>query len=136
MTKKAAVKAALAKYIDELGDLEHELAPWRPKLARVEVLRSSIRGIYDKTDPGRMYQASGDRWMVLVGKAGNQSVVDKSELLKLVGPAVFADCAAVSIKALEAKCPKEILGAVVSLEQVGPRPLTVVPVAESSESDG
>jgi hypothetical protein len=131
MTKREQAAAALARMVDELGDLEGEIAPFKAKFARVEVLRSAIRSAYAKADPGRMYQASGERWVCLIGKAGNQSVVDKAELLKRVGPSKFADAANVSIKALEEHFPKEILGAVVSLEPTGPRIITVVPANEA-----
>jgi hypothetical protein len=127
MTKKEAAKAALIKMVDELGDLEEEVGPWKAKLARVETLRASIRAVFARSDPGRMYQAAGERWLCLVGKNGNASIVDKAELLKLLGPAKFAEVASISIKALEENCPKEVLGAVVSLEQRGPRVITVVP---------
>jgi hypothetical protein len=132
MTKREQAAAALAKMVDELGDLEQEIGPHKAKFGRVEVLRSAIRSAFAKADPGRMYQATGERWNCLVGKAGNQSVVDKDELLKRVGPQKFATAATISIKALEENFSQEILGAVVSLEPTGPRTLAVVP-RETSE---
>lgn len=134
VTKREKAAAALAAMVDELGDLEAEIAPHKIKFARVEVLRSSIRSAFAKADPGRMYQAGGERWVCLIGKAGNASIVDKSELLKRIGPAKFAELAGVTIKALEEHVPKEILGAVVSLEPVGPRIITVVPAVNPAES--
>jgi hypothetical protein len=134
MTKKEKAAAALREMVDELGDLEQEIGPYKAKFARVEVLRSSIRSVYVKADPGRMYQASGERWVCLIGKAGNQSVVDTAELLKRVGATKFAEAASITLRALEEAFPKEILGAVVSLEPTGPRIITVVPVNNGAES--
>lgn len=133
VTKKARQAAALAAMVDELGDLEQEIAEHKIKFARVEVLRASIRSAYAKADPGRMYQAAGERWVCLVGKNGNASIVDKAELLKRIGAAKFCELAGVTLKALEEHVPKEILGAVVSLEPIGPRIITVVPV-QAAES--
>lgn len=120
---------------DELGELERELEPFRPKFGRVEVLRAAIRAAFAKGDPGRRYEVSGERWTVLLSKAGNASVVDKAELLKMIGAAKFADCSTITLKALEENVSKDILGAVVSLESIGPRVLTVVPKADSEESE-
>lgn len=117
--------------VDELGDLEQEIGPHKAKFARVEVLRSAIRSAFSKADPTRMYQANGEKWVCLLGKAGNQSVIDKGELLKRVGPQKFCDAASLTIKALEENFSAEILGAVVSLEATGPRILTVVPANEA-----
>jgi hypothetical protein len=133
MTKKEKAAAALASMVDELGDLEAAIAPHKINFARVEVLRSSIRSAYAKQDPGRMYQAAGERWVCLIGKNGNASIVDKPELLKRIGPAKFAELAAVTIKSLEEHVSKEILGAVVSLEPIGPRIITVVPAVQTAE---
>jgi len=133
VTKKEAQQAALAKMVDELGDLEQELEPYKPKFARIDQLRAAIRGVYARADPGRSYQPAGERWMVLLGKQGNLSLVDKPQLLKLVGAAKFADIATISLKALEEKCTPDVLGAVVSLEQIGPRMITIVPAPAAAE---
>lgn len=132
MTKKERAREALAKMADELGELERELEPFKPKFARVEVLRAAIRSAFTRADPGRRYEVSGEHWTVLIGKSGNASIVDKPELLKLVGPSKFADIASITLRSLEEHCAKDILGAVVSLEAVGPRVLTVVPIAEAA----
>jgi hypothetical protein len=135
MTKKERAREALAKMADELGDLEREIAEYRIKAARVEVLRAAIRAAFARADPGKPYRVDGERYVVLLGKAGNASVVDKAELLKLVGPTKFAEVASITLKSLEENCAKDVLGAVVSLEAVGPRVLTVVSRAdESAES--
>lgn len=129
MTKKERAAQALAAMADELGALEKECEAYKPKFGRIEVLRSAIRAAFNKADPGRRYELSGENWTVLIGKAGNASVVHKSELLKLVGPAKFAEAASVTLKALEENFSADILGAVVSLEAIGPRVLTVIPKA-------
>lgn len=121
--------------VDELGDLEKEIEAYKPKFARVEILRAAIRAAFGKSDPGKRYQVEGETWVVLLGKAGNSSVVDKAELLRLVGPARFAAASFLTLKSLEEHFPKDILGAVVSLEAVGPRVLTVVAKADNAAAE-
>lgn len=120
---------------DELGELEKEIEPYKPKFGRIEVLRSAIRSAFARADPGKRYEVAGASYVVLVGKAGNASVVDKPELLKLVGSSKFAEIAQITLKALEENCAKDVLGAVVTLEAVGPRVLTVVEKAAAEEAE-
>lgn len=136
MTKKQRAAEALAAMADELGELEKEIEPHRPKFARVDVLRAAIRAAFAKGDPGKRYQVDGETYTVLLGKAGNVSVVHKSELLKLVGPAKFSECASITLKALEDNFSADVLGAVVSLEAIGPRVLTVVAKSAAAAETG
>ncbi len=127
MTKKEAASTALVGMIDELGDLEREVQPYRIKIARAEALRAAVRASFRGCSEPNV-AAEGKRWRVLLGPAGNQSTVDVPALVKLIGPALFAKLATVTVKALQTHCPPDVLGAVVSTEPNGPRSLTLTPL--------
>ena len=133
MTKAQKAAAQLAAMVDELGDLERETQPWRPKLARVEALRSAVRAVYAKADPGATYQASGRRWICMVGPNGNQSTVDRTALVDMIGPKKYAELSTISVKALAGAVGADVLGVVVTMQPAGPRSLAIVPVAAPTE---
>ncbi len=128
MTKKQTADQALAAMVDELGDLEGETQPWRAKIARVDTLRAAVRAAFRDRDPTKSFQARGERWECLLGPSGHMSIVDRSMLLKLIGPTQYAHISTVSLKAMQAECGADVLGAVVSTEPTGPRSLSVIPV--------
>lgn len=115
--------------VDELGDLERDVQPYRAKLARVEALRAAIRATFGKGDPALTYQAPGARWLCMVGPCGNQSTVDRAALVEILGPKKFAELANVSVKSLQTAVGADVLGVVVSMQPIGPRPISVVPTS-------
>lgn len=133
MTKKENALAALVLITDELGDLEAEVAPWRAKFARVEVLRAALRAAFASADAGKSFRSEGERWAALIGPMGGVSVVDRLALLKLIGPKKFVAIAAVSLKAIEEAHGAGVVGAVVSVEPRGPRSLALVPAAAKAK---
>jgi len=133
MTKKENAVAALASLTDELGDLEQELAPWRQKFARVEVLRAALRAAFASGDAGKSFKTEGERWAALIGPMGGVSVVDRPALWKLIGSRKFVEIAAVSIKAITDACGAGVVGAVVSVKPTGPRSLALVPAPPAAK---
>ena len=129
MTAVQTAAAALGSLVDELGDLEAELAPLKAKIARAEVIRAAIRGAYKDASPAGSYQAHGERWSTLLSPMGNQSVVDVAALYGRVGAKTFLEMATVSLKAITDKCGAEVLGLVVSTRMSGPRQLSTIPAA-------
>ena len=134
MTKAQKAAAQLAAMVDELGELERETQPWRPKLARVEALRSAVRAVYAKSDPGATYKASGRRWICMVGPNGNQSTVDRAALIDIIGAKKYAELSTVSVKALSGAIGADVLGVVVTMQPAGPRSLAIVPVEAPVEA--
>lgn len=117
----------LSQMADELGDLEHELAPLKAKIKRAESLRASLRGAYKDTPAATSIAVAGERWHVLLGPCGNESVINTTRLLDLVGSQKFIELASVSLKALQERCPAGIVGAVVATQMSGTRSLSIVP---------
>ena len=111
--------------VDELGDLERDLAPWKPKIARAEALRKALRAPYKDADPNATFTLDGERWRAIVNPAGNETYVDKSTLLKLIGSVRFAELASVTVAALS-QVTADIAGAVTKQSQTGTRKLSLV----------
>jgi hypothetical protein len=127
MTKKDMRAAALVDLVDELGDLERELQPWRAKFSRIEALRAALRAAFARSDVKETFRAEGERWAVQIGVPGSVSVIDREALLKMIGPKKFASIANISLKSLEAACGADVVGAVVSMQPTGPRSLAILP---------
>lgn len=111
---------------DELGDLDLELAPMRAKLKRADAIRLAIRETYADDLPGGHYSVHGERWTVLIGAKGNESVVNIPALYKLAGPKLFLEVVSASIKAITEKCGAAVLGACVSTRMTGTRSLALM----------
>jgi hypothetical protein len=125
MTRQESAADARAAMVDELGDLENETRPYKAKLARIEVLRKALRAPFSDQDPMKSFTVDGTRWRVVLGPAGNQSYVDSSALLKLIGSAKFAEVAKVSLEAL-ASVPGDIVAAVTRSAQTGARKIDLL----------
>lgn len=119
----------IAALVDELGDIERELAPFKAQIKRAEVLRSTIRGAYKGHDPAASFSVEGVRWRALLTACGNESIIDLPKLFRLAGETLFVECVSASLKTLEQKCAPAIVGAVVSTRQSGSRSLVLTPVA-------
>jgi hypothetical protein len=129
-TTAEAVKAVAAAMphvaeVDELGELEKEFAPLRPKLARLEALRAAVRRRYDDSPAARSFTARGDRFIVEVGPRGNESVIDFPALVKAIGLKAYAAFATCTLKAMRAHVAHDVARDVVRVEAVGYRPLKV-----------
>lgn len=117
------LEAKLAAEVDELGALEKELAPLKPKLDRVELLRKSVRARYDASPAGECFEAKGSRFVVMVGARANQSVIDHARLFKAIGAKLFQSLAKTTLKALEENVSCAVRADVVSVQQIGARSL-------------
>jgi hypothetical protein len=126
MTKHEATAAALVAMVDELGDLEIAVAPFKAKIARADVLRKALRAKFSEAPAGTPFVLDGERFTALLGVMGNESVVDKAALYKLAGWKKYVEISSVSLKAIDEACGVAVLGAVVSIAQTGSRSLSVV----------
>jgi hypothetical protein len=130
--KKPMTPAAadpLAAIVDELGDLEKELQPFKPKIARAEALRKMLRDKYREQAADQSFQVHGTKWSALLSACGNSTEILVRALFKAIGASKFLDVATVSIKAASAAVPAEVLASCSSVSQTGSRSLTVVPRA-------
>ena len=118
--------AALAAIVDEIGDLDAELAPFKQRIARLDMLRKAVRSHYEPCPADGAFTAEGMRYAILVGERGWNSTINNAQLLKLIGVKVFVSIASFTQKAIEAECDAGVLPAVVMQEQTGPRSLKIL----------
>lgn len=123
---RAALAAAALKQsaeVDELGALEKEFAPLRPKLARIELLRASVRARFDASPAAETFEAAGARFVVVVGARANQSTIDIAKLVKAIGAKAFTVFARATLTDLEKHVDCGVRADVVTMAQTGARSL-------------
>jgi hypothetical protein len=128
--KPADPFAHLAPVVDEIGDLERELDPLKPKAARLDLLRKKIREAYADAPAESEHTLEGSRFAIVVGPRGNQTIIDIPKLLKSVGVKLFARLATVTLKALESECAPDVVETVCSVSRLGSRSLKVLAKGE------
>jgi hypothetical protein len=121
--------------VDELGALEHELAPLKPKIARAELLRSSVRAAYADYVAAEAYTVEGQHYSLSIGARAHEKKVDLPRLFRAIGPKIFLLLCQVTQKALAEAVPKRVPAAV-AVECVseslftGTRPLKIFAKAD------
>jgi hypothetical protein len=115
----------LTALVDEIGDLEKELAPHKPKAARLEKLRKQLRDLYDDKPASTPYTADGARYCIELGARGMQTVVNIPKLFKSVKLADFLKLAYVTLKDITAQCSPGVAASVLTEKQTGHRSLTI-----------
>ena len=100
--KKSSAPSPLSALVDEVGSLEKELAPWRGKLAREELLRKSIRAQYDSAPADIPVSVEGEKFIVALGPKALQSTVNVGKLAKTIGAKGALSIAKVTLEALKA----------------------------------
>jgi hypothetical protein len=115
----------LIALVDEIGDLEKELAPHKPKAARLEKLRKQLRDRYDDKPADQPVTADGARYCIELGARAMQTVVNVPKLFKAMKLATFLKVATVTLKAITAECTPGVAGSVITEAQTGPRSLTI-----------
>lgn len=128
-TKPADVKTSdaerISALVDEIGDLETELAPHKTKEARLKKLREQLRAEYD-TKPAKVkYTAEGKRYAIEIGARGWQTIVNLSKLYKSVKLNVFLQIVGATLKAIEQHAGAAVLASVTHEDQTGHRSLTI-----------
>jgi len=113
----------LEEMVDELGDLEKELMPLRPKMKRADDLRSEIRSRYDEKPEDKSFSIEGDRFALNVGARKIQKHVNIAKLYKSVKLSVFLKIVGVTLTSLKEHCEEYVVDSVISEQQTGYRPL-------------
>jgi hypothetical protein len=114
---KPAADPAIALLVDEIGDLHAQLDPLKPKTARLELLRKSLRKHYEEKAADAYFTAEGLRYSILLGPKEN----------KAIGAKVFQRIARVTLTALQAEAPHAIAAeGVITIEPTGTRSLKVL----------
>jgi len=123
---KPAEDPALAKLVDELGELDQAITPdIKAKIARAEIVRKAIRQHYDDKQADAYFTAAGERFTATIGPRAHEKRINIPALAKKAGAIVFARMASVTLKALESEAP-HLYSDVVTIAATGSRTLTVV----------
>jgi hypothetical protein len=113
----------MAAQVDELGALEKEFAPLRPKLARIDALRKAIRAQFDSAPAASPFEAKGDKFIVLIGPRAMERSINPAKLIKAIGLKLYASIARLTLGDLEANVAPEIVAGVVTSANTGARSL-------------
>lgn len=116
-----SVSPELAAQIDELGAIEEQLAPLKPKIKRAEALRKVIAAAVE--DPADSKKFDGTRFCALVGARQNQRFIKSMPgLFKLIGKTAFLEVCRVTLDAVEKLVGNEgELAKLIGTAQTGPR---------------
>ncbi len=123
MTPKAAkklVESEFSRLVDELGALEQLMAPHAQKLARIDMIRKTLREACPAA-PDAEWTVDGERFSTVLGMRANASVISFSGVVKAIGAAAYAKFATCTLKALEEHVAPGVRANVISSERSGPR---------------
>lgn len=106
---------------DELGSIEAELAPFAFKIARLDQLRKAIRGHFDAMPGDRSFEGFGQRFLVAIGQKAAVRTIDRTKLIKAIGPKAYAAFARTTLADLEANVGCAVVAEVVTAAYTGAR---------------
>lgn len=107
--------------VDELGQIDKDLAPFAGKIARQKKLRSDLR---EKT-PATQSEVHGELFVAVLGPPGKETVVDYPGIAKKIGHEAYAAFATATLKALYAHVKPGILTLFTRTELTGPRSIDI-----------
>ena len=119
--------------IDELGALDEELAPLKPKIKRAESLRKLVSGVWQgpATEGAKI---EGDRYVALVSARDNQRFLTSiRKVAKAMGAKFWQHCA-ITLKAVEEHLDPEIAQALIGEAFTGPRHVTTYRAAPKEKT--
>jgi hypothetical protein len=115
----------IAQQIDELGALEQRLLPFLPDIKKMELLKQQIRSHFDASPAAEAFQASGDKYTVMLGPKALTRSINPAKLIRAIGLKVYASISKVTLRDLEASVSKEIVAGVVTADNTGTRSLKI-----------
>ena len=124
----ASPEAQLAEWIDELGQLEHEMIEVRPKLTRIETLRGLIRERFAGEAPHKTFEARGARYTATLGPRAYERTLDTAALMRAIGIRAYAAIAKPTLKAVCEAVPPHISAKCITQDYIGARPLKTFPI--------
>jgi len=133
-SKAAAAEAAsiLAAQVDELGALEAELAPLKPRIARAEALRSALRARFEGSPADAACEARGRRFIAALGPKATERTVDVAALGKSIGLKALCTLAKVTLKAATAYGEAFGHGVKIDSAPTGARPLKLFELGKAA----
>ena len=128
--------ALLAAQVDELGALEKEMIPIRPKLVRIETLRGLIRKHYENEPAAKAFETRGAGFLATLGPRAYERSIDCAALAKEIGLKAFAAIARPTLKVVEETCAPDVVARVIKQDYVGARPLKTFALNEGMTHAG
>lgn len=127
--QKALLEAARSAVVDEAGELEKMLAPFKGDIRRLEELRKTIRSWYAAADPTKIFSAYGETYVATIGACGNETVIhDMSSIYEAAGKDKFFAACKLAIGKLPELVDPALAAACTSQEQTGSRGLALMPI--------
>lgn len=132
MAKQSTAKAELerqhliAQLVDELGALETELAPLKPKFDRIEGLRRALRAWFDIKPADQSCTAPGEKFIAELGPRAVERTAHPGRLIAVIGVRKYASLAVPTLRALEANLSPEVLAGAITSARTGPRPIKLL----------
>ena len=121
---KAQERAAV---VDEYGRLDRELEAVKPKIKRMEQLRSQIQSWYDKEDAAAEFRADGSEYTVGVGpRTLERKIISMKELKTRLGLVRFLQFAKFPLSVLDEIIAPADQSTLVSSDRTGSRRLEVI----------
>jgi hypothetical protein len=110
--------------VDELGQLEQNIAPMKDLEKRASELRAQVRGWFPKLDPAKSASVEGHKFICTVGSKENQRTIkDIYEVFKLAGSYEFLQRCTFTLKALKEIAPADKFEALTEEGRTGTRPV-------------
>jgi len=137
MTKSEIEAAARVALVDEYGDLQTELAPFKAKQARLEALAKTIRSWYVDQAGDQAHTAAGLRYQAVLGAKGSTTTLaDMPVIAKALGRKRFMLAVSITLKALqEFATPSQVTALAWKIPYTGSRDLLVTPLAQSEAKE-
>jgi hypothetical protein len=134
MTRQHPLKVPTsAELIDELGDLERQLAVVVPLVKRAAFIRETIRGWMARRKPQSAGRFDGRRFVAVVTACQNQrSIKDLAGIFAHLGKGRFLELCQFTLKALEDNVPLPDRDKFIQETATGPRKVELAPLKPSS----
>lgn len=114
----------LRTFIDELGALQEELAPLKPKIKRAEALRKIVSDAV-ACGPHEGCKLDGNQYTALVSERENQRfITSMSKLFRILKQRVFLANCSFTLKNVELLVPPEQRGDLIGSAPTGSRTVT------------
>lgn len=119
----ATEKARRVAVVDELGQLEAELAAIAPKKKRVDVLKKEVQVWADQYPPETAIIFEGEQYCAQVSaRTHRRRIADMAKVFVLLGKKKFLELCGFTLKCVEENlCPADVSSVVVEDQYVGER---------------
>lgn len=118
--------------VDELGQLNQEIAPLEGKKKRAAEIREQIRSWYGAQGATKTFTETGHKFIATIGARENETKIKSMvAVFARLGQAGFLARCAFTLKALKEAVKIDEYNALVSTERTGSRPVDTYAVAKA-----